>query len=89
LHFGVESAKDKIEQDLLNSSIGGALAARYFPKSMANHYRNFITPSDQYTIDDVEIKNGSAYLRNMRVGVGSIDEKSSSKNLRELGRVLN
>jgi len=76
--------KDKIERDLLSSSIGTALAARYFPKSMTNHYRNFIAPSDQYSIDDVEIKNGRAHLRNMEVSVGSIDEESSSKILREL-----
>jgi hypothetical protein len=81
--------KDKIEQDLLNSSIGTALAARYFPKSMANHYRNFITPSEQYTIDDVEMKNGRAHLRNMAVSVGSIDEGSSPKILRELVDLAN
>lgn len=47
--------KERIERELLESSEGVGIAARYFPNSLINHYRNFIKPSDRYSIDDLKV----------------------------------
>lgn len=69
--------KDRIERELLTSSLGSSLASRYFPKSMTNHYPNFISPVNEYQHSDVKLKNGVAELKGMKVGIG-IDHPNPS-----------
>lgn len=57
--------KDRIEQEMLKNSNGCLLAARYFPKSMTNHYHSFIKPSDQFKKSDIKIDGNVAKLEGM------------------------
>jgi hypothetical protein len=50
--------KDRIEQELLTSPEGIQLAARYFPKSMVNHYGKIIGTAQVYTDEDITINGG-------------------------------
>ncbi|MEX3973792.1 hypothetical protein [Paraburkholderia caribensis] len=45
--------KDRIEQELLGTPSGIQLAARYFPKSLVNHYGKVIATAQIYSTDDV------------------------------------
>ncbi|NWD71173.1 hypothetical protein HX870_26600 [Pseudomonas gingeri] len=65
--FGIKVekyTKDRIESELLASSIGTHIASRYFPKSMANHYQHLIHTLKEYHPDDVSIADGIARLKN-------------------------
>lgn len=62
--------KDRIEKELLESPAGCELAARYFPKSMVNHYRRFIKPSTEYTREDVAVEGDIASLNECEVYMG-------------------
>ena len=44
-----------IENALLGNSHGIELAARFFPKSMINHYTKIIKTSETYTLEDIEL----------------------------------
>lgn len=65
--------KDRIESELLASSTGTQIAARYFPKSMTNHYGNLIKTVDEYDVNDVVIINGVARLANFSIHLASDD----------------
>lgn len=72
LGFQVETyTKEMIEADLLGSSIGTIIAARYFPKSMTNHYRQLIATLDEFKVNDVQLVDGEARLGNIRQFVAS------------------
>jgi hypothetical protein len=43
--------KDRIERELLGSAEGVRMAARYFPKSMVNHYSTFIPTMEHPAMD--------------------------------------
>ncbi|MCX2864309.1 hypothetical protein OOZ63_20995 [Paucibacter sp. PLA-PC-4] len=53
--------KDRIERELLSSPAGIQLAARYFPRSMVNHYTKIIETAQLYTEEDLIIENGFLY----------------------------
>lgn len=57
--------KDRIERELLTDPAGSVIAARYFPKSLANHYRKIISPVEKYTERDVILENNAANLLGM------------------------
>lgn len=65
--------KDRIESELLASPIGTQIAARYFPKSMVNHYRTLVKTVEEYGVDDVVISNGVARLENFSIHLSSGD----------------
>jgi len=56
--------KDRIESELLASSIGTHIASRYFQKSMTNHYRQLVQTVKEYHPGDVSITDGTARLKN-------------------------
>lgn len=55
--------KERIERELLDSSIGTVLASRYFPKSMTNHYKNIISPATDYSEKDIQTEGNTVFLR--------------------------
>lgn len=71
--------KDRIERELLGNPTGCELAARYFPLSMANHYRRFIKPSTEYSRKDILIEGNIASLKGMIVHLGKSDSISNHK----------
>lgn len=58
--------KDRIERELLENSNGSLLAARYFPISMQNHFKAFISPLSQFTKRDIEFEGNVAKLQGMQ-----------------------
>lgn len=83
--------KDRIERDLLGSSKGIQMAARYFPKSMVNHYAKFIETMQSYSTSDVSIDGGVASIAGIRRNVleSSEDELLAAKeHLAETANVL-
>ncbi|MGO4382134.1 hypothetical protein AB4Z19_28020 [Pseudoduganella sp. RAF19] len=58
--------KDRIERDLLRSAEGIQMAARYFPKSMVNHYTTFIKTMPRYSTSDVSIEGNMASIAGFR-----------------------
>jgi hypothetical protein len=81
--------KDRIERELLGSAEGIRMAARYFPKSMVNHYSTFIAPLQTYLASDVIVdKHGVAGIAGIRHVVdGSDDEMAAS--IEDLARTAN
>lgn len=81
--------KEKIEQELLSTSQGINLAARYFPKSLINHYQQFIKESEEHSAQDVEMKDGVATLDGFQVYVGHKSEQEKLKSITELVKFAN
>lgn len=70
--------KDRIERELLESPVGTKIAARYFPKSMTNHYGKFIETLAPYSAEDVAIKDGIATIARFSSSVsGATDSQLS------------
>lgn len=78
--------KQKIESELLSTSSGVEIAARYFPKSMVNHYRNFIKPSNEYSVEDIQVIDDVATLLNMSIHLNIIEEGDDQSLIEELTR---
>lgn len=74
--------KDDIEHELLNSPEGTRLAARYFPRSMVNHYGAIIKTAEKYSAKDVVIENGVASLlgASQLVNCNDVEETEWVKN---------
>ncbi|CAH7201366.1 conserved hypothetical protein [Vibrio chagasii] len=80
--------KERIEKELLESSVGSELASRYFPRSMVNHYRRFIKPSTEYSKADIVIEGNVASLKGARVYLTDPTDLSNPK-LDELVKDIN
>lgn len=81
--------KDKIEQELLGCAEGIALAARYFPRSMVNHYSKFIDTVQTYSIRDVRVDRGVASIAGISQSVLDASEESLSKTKESLVQTAN
>lgn len=53
--------KDRIERELLTSPAGIQLAARYFPRSMVNHYTKIVETARVYEESDLTVKEDVLY----------------------------
>jgi len=60
----IRYTKEAIEHELLNSAHGTALAARYFPTSMTNHYGEIIKTIQHITPEDVLFEGNIAKYGN-------------------------
>lgn len=80
--------KERIEHELLSNSLGTAIAARYFPVSMTNHYQNIIKPLTQYSLEDIKIENNIASLGGLSVGLPG-DIENSTRHLERLVKNAN
>lgn len=71
--------KDRIERELLGSAEGVQMAARYFPKSMVNHYSTFIATMQTYSASDVVVDDdGIASIADIRHVLGGSDDEVSA-----------
>lgn len=75
--------KERIERELLSDSEGVSIAARYFPKSMINHYSNFIQPLNQFSYEDIVFKNDIASLNGWKARI-SDDPELTSRIIKQL-----
>jgi hypothetical protein len=93
---GVENAgkrvdwylKDRIERELLGSAEGVRMAARYFPKSMVNHYSTFIATMQTYSASDIVVDDGVATIAGFRRVVGKANDDTSAA-LQHLAKLAN
>jgi hypothetical protein len=93
---GVENAgkrvdwylKDRIERELLGSAEGVRMAARYFPKSMVNHYSTFIATMETYSASDVVVDDGVASIGGIRHVLGGTKEDIAA-TIERLARTAN
>lgn len=81
--------KDKIEQELLGSAKGIELAARYFPRSMVNHYGKFIDTVQTYSMRDVRVDCGVASIAGISQSVLGASEESLSRTKEGLVHTAN
>ncbi|MFV8630289.1 hypothetical protein ACNRDB_12515 [Ralstonia pseudosolanacearum] len=72
-------SKERIEQELLSSPEGIQLAARYFPKSMVNHYGKIIGTAQVYTADDIIIDGGFLMAPGVKQYVSGATEEELAK----------
>lgn len=67
--------KDRIERELFGSAEGVRVAARYFPKSMVNHYSTFIATMQTYSARDVVVDDdGIASIGGIRHVLGGSED---------------
>ncbi|MFA7281835.1 MAG: hypothetical protein WC100_17255 [Sterolibacterium sp.] len=67
-------SKERIERELLESPTGAKLAARYFPRSMVNHYGKIIETVHQYSIEDVTTNENIATVAGFSQYVGGVSK---------------
>jgi hypothetical protein len=81
--------KDRIERELLGSAEGVRMAARYFPKSLVNHYSTFIATMQTYSASDVVVDDdGVASIAGIRHVLGGSDDDIAA-TLAHLARTAN
>lgn len=68
--------KDDIERDLLRNPDGISLAARYFPKSLVNHYGMFVKTIEAYSINDVVVENDLIKLGELKTAVAGCSDEA-------------
>ncbi len=81
--------KDRIERELLGCPEGIRMAARYFPKSMVNHYDKFIDTMQRYSVDDVSIDGGVASIAGVRQHLPDMTEGELLATKEDLAKTAN
>lgn len=81
---------EQIESTLLGNSQGIELAARFFPKSMENHYRRIIKTADTYSLADIELDDLGCYkIGKASMCPGAADGPARENALKQLVRNAN
>jgi len=81
--------KDRIERELLDSPVGTRIAARYFPRSMVNHYGRIVDTVRAYSVEDVRVDGGVATIAGVSQCLPVMSESELLETKADLTKIAN